>query len=116
MRYEELIKTVIGKPSKELKELSQEDYDGAIGVSIMNSVKNGISPVVGAIAKAMSMPIGEIKPAFNRMNMNGLFLSYKWAMNKETLNTENIRSDKYMQKKWCTVAAIASGIMGNVRI
>jgi len=116
MRYEELIKTVIGKPSKELKKMSLEDYDGAVGVSIMNSVKNGISSDVSALAKAMSMPIGEIKPAFNRMNVNGLFLSYRWTMNKEELNTDNIRNNKDMQKKWCTVAAIASGILGNIRI
>ena len=114
MRYEELIKTVIGKPSKDLLEISQEEYDGAIGVSIMNSVKNGISSSVSALAKAMSMPIREIKPAFNRLNMSGMFLPYKWTMDSAELNTDNIKSDIDMQKKWCIVAAVSSGLLVNV--
>tara|TARA_Y100000034_G_C6908993_1_gene422846 strand:- start:7851 stop:8201 length:351 start_codon:yes stop_codon:yes gene_type:complete len=114
MRYEELIRAVIGKPSKELKEMSQQEYDGAIGVSIMNSVKNGIAPNISTLAKAMSMPIRDIKPAFNRLSMNGMFLSHKWTMKLEELNTDHIKSDVNMKKKWCTVAATASGILGNV--
>lgn len=116
MRYEELIKSVIGKPSKELKENSMQDYEGAIGISVMNSIKNRIPISLAVLAKAMSMPIGEIKPAFSRLSANGMFLPYKWSMNSEELNTDNIRYDILMQKKWCTVAAIASGIIGNVDV
>ncbi|MAG27472.1 hypothetical protein CMI47_18215 [Candidatus Pacearchaeota archaeon] len=116
MRYEELIKAVIGKPSKELKENSPQDYEGAIGISIMNSIKNRIPISLAALAKAMSLPIGEIKPAFNRLSANGMFLPYKWSMDSFILNSDNIKTDVYMQKKWCTIAAIASGITGNVDI
>ena len=116
MRYEELIKASIGKPSKELKEMGEEDYNGAIGVSIMNSIKNGIPVRISSLAKAMSMSVGEIKTAFNSLSMNGMFLSYKWTMNENELNTDNIKSNRYMQKKWCHVAAIASGIIGDIEV
>ncbi len=112
MRYEELIKAVVGKPSKELKEMGREDYDGAIGVSILNSVKNGIPVRIASLARAMSMSVSEIKPAFNNLSMDGMFLSYRWTMNHEELNTNNIKTDVLMQKKWCHIAAVASGIIG----
>ena len=115
MRYEELIKTVIGKPSKELKEMGGVEYDGALGVSIMNSVKNGIPIRVASIAKAMSMSIGEIKIVFNRLSMNGMFLSYRWTMDDYELNTDDIKNNLMMKKKWCHVAAVASGILGDVK-
>lgn len=114
MRYEELVKAVVGKPSKELKEMGDVEYDGAIGISIMNSVKNGIPIRVSSLAKAMSMPIGEIKSAFNRMSNNGLFLSYRWTMKDCELNANDIKGDLSMQKRWCHVAAIASGLLGEV--
>jgi len=114
MRYEELIKTVMGKPTKELKENSQQDYEGAIGISIMNSIKNRIPISLGALAKAMSMPINDIKPSFSRLSANGLFLPYKWSMSQSELNTDDIKIDIKMQKNWCIIASVASGIMGNI--
>jgi hypothetical protein len=82
----------------------------------MNSIKNGIPVRISSLAKAMSMSIVEIKPAFNNLSMNGMFLSYKWTMNENELNTDNIKSNISMQKKWCHVAAMASGIIGDIEV
>lgn len=94
------------------RNLSSPDIDGAWGVAIIRSVLDGVAVprepgMLRRIADHLGVQQYELQTAFNRLNLNGVFLRGNVYKDRKILNNNNIHA-------WGYYAGIASGATGNV--
>jgi hypothetical protein len=103
LRYEELVRKVIGP---QWRHLSEEERDGAFGVAIVKSVLDGVQPDLNEIAMHLGLDNDLLLRSFHNLSLNGVFRR-NLIQNDDDLKKENVHA-------WCYYAGYASGAAGSV--
>lgn len=89
------------------RELPSHDLDGAVGVAIVRSVLDGVSPNLRDLGFHLGVDGDFLRCSFMRLSMNGVFLRDRIYRDRKALNNNDVHA-------WCQYAGIASGATGNV--
>ena len=100
---ESLIVRICGDRWRDL----EQDIDGAWGIAIVRSVLDGLSPNIYDISAHLGVDHDCLRPAFTRLNLNGMFLRDRIFNDRKALNDNDAHA-------WCQYAGIASGATGRV--
>jgi len=107
---EELVRRIIGEG---WRNLPAEEIDGAWGVAIVRSILDGVgcneehSWQLKRIAGHLGVDPENLKDAFMRLGMNGVFRNDKIKKDRKALNGLDTLA-------WCYYAGLAQGATGNV--
>lgn len=106
---EELVCRVIGEG---WRNLSSEEIDGAWGVAIVRSILDGVGSNelhwrLRSIAAHLGVDSENLKDAFMRLSLNGVFQGNRIYEDRRSLN-------KLETLAWCYYAGLAQGAIGNV--
>lgn len=89
------------------RDLPVSDFDGALGVAIIRSILDGVTPSLHDLSVHLGVSTDRLRPPYMRLNMNGLFLRGRIYRDRKALNGNSIYA-------WCYYAGYASGAIGNV--
>lgn len=89
------------------RDLQNSDLNGALGVAIVRSVLDGVTPSLHDLSVHLGVMTDKLRPAYMRLSMNGIFLRGRIHQDRKALNNNDICA-------WCYYAGFASGAIGNV--
>jgi len=95
------------------RNLTAPDIDGAWGIAIVKSILDGVcstdqpSWMLRGIAGHLGVPQDDLRPAFMRLSMNGVFMRDRIYKDRKALKNFDLHA-------WCQYAGLASGATGNV--
>ncbi|HUS51120.1 MAG TPA: hypothetical protein VMZ91_13205 [Candidatus Paceibacterota bacterium] len=100
-------------------ELTEEEWEGCLGVACVISVIEGTTPNMFALSKHLDIPHynQNLQHAFERLRINGVF-SVKYDVVKDKKLTgsssdiKRISSSERERNAWCNIAGIAGGFIG----
>jgi len=100
-------------------ELTEEEWEGCLGVACVISVIEGVSPNMFALSKHLDIPHynQNLQHAFERLRINGVF-SVKYDVGKDkkltgdSSDTKLLLSSERERNAWCSIAGIAGGFIG----
>ncbi len=107
---EELVRRIIGEG---WRNLPSDEIDGAWGVAIVRSILDGVGGDnephwrLRSIAHHLGVDSENLKDAFMRLSLNGVFRGSKIHDDRRALNKLEILG-------WCYYAGVAQGAIGNV--
>ena len=99
--------------------LKEIEWEGCLGVAIVISVIEGITPNLFSLSKHLDIPNYDfnLQNAFERLRINGIFNSQKGVTNDPFLKGNG--TDRYTRtasecerEAWCHIAGVASGFIG----
>ncbi|HDZ15703.1 MAG TPA: hypothetical protein ENH60_12520 [Pricia sp.] len=82
--------------------MPDRDRDGALGLAIVKSVFDGVTPELNDISSHLGVNKEVLWKAFRRLKMNGIFQDDR--ISRETLKDDDTN--------WCFYAGYASGYIG----
>ena len=89
------------------RNLPSDDIDGAWGVAIVRSILDGVSISIREISAHLGVDRENMRDAFTRLSLNGVFLHSRIRKDRKALNSIEILA-------WSYYAGTASGAIGNV--
>jgi len=120
-RYEPLLQTIC--QMYDYHQLTEREWEGCLGVACTISVLEDVPSTIFALAKHLEISHNDenLKNAFDRLKINGIF-SNKYNVKRDpALNGNAVDSDRQISSEiernaWCNVAGIAGGFVGMVKI
>lgn len=116
-KYESLMKIICN--TDDLLTLSDNEWEGAVGVSCAMAVLDGVKPSFFDISKSLGMRSTNkyFDNAFNRLKINKVFNNDYGLMSDVCLlgsskDTEYKTSSERNLFAWCTISGIAGGFLG----
>lgn len=88
---------------------SLTDFTGAMGVAIVQSILDGIPVDVDLLARHVGTDARTLYNAFNNLDMNGAFQTYR---GKTRIESDRPALEAKDNLVWCTYAGQAAGITG----
>lgn len=100
-------------------ELTENEWEGCLGVACVISVIEGITPNIFSISKHLDIPCYDthLQHAFERLRINGIF-SNKFGVKHDPALSGNAKGHQWQtgteveRNAWCMIAGISSGDMG----
>ena len=114
-RYESVLKTICN--TEDFDNLSPVEWEGCLGVACVMAVKEGTDPSMRAVCNFFDISDGHIEKAFTRLKLNGIFkqsLRDDKVLSGFARDTEWRTGNERSLNAWCTIAGIASGLIGTV--
>jgi len=115
-KYEEIIKDICNVEN--IYKSSKEEKDGALGVAMVLSYIDGVSPSVKNMAHHLNLSPFLLEDAFNNLRVNGVFSSSFNVINdpvfkgQQRFQTEWVSRSHATELAWCHIAGLAAGITG----
>jgi hypothetical protein len=100
-------------------ELTENEWEGCLGVAIVISAIEGVTPNMFSISKHLDIPHFDIhlQHAFERLRINGV-LSKRFGANHDPSLTGGAKDGSWQigtereRNAWCMIAGISGGYMG----
>jgi len=116
-KYESLLKTVC--IADDYCDLTEEEWEGCLGVACAISVIEGVSPIMFALSKHLDIPHynSNLQNAFSRLKVSGVF-SMKQDIKNDPLLIGNGFDSRFRtaaeseRGAWCHIAGVAGGFTG----
>lgn len=116
-KYESLLKIIFNIDN--ILYLSEEDWQGCIGVACVMAVLDGAKPSIFEISRKLQIEITNehLEMAFDRLRVNGIF-SAKYNLRNDMALLGRAEPETWRTASeinisaWCGIAGIASGYAG----
>lgn len=116
-RYAPLLHTIC--KTDNYYELSEQEWEGCIGVACVISVIEGVPSTIFALSKHLDIPYYDVnlKHAFERLRINGIFtITYNITkdpfLTGRGIDREWAKGPDLERNAWCNMAGIAGGFIG----
>ena len=116
-KYESLLKTIC--MTEEYYYLSDEEWEGCLGVACVISVIEGVTSNLFSLSKHLDIPHYNVnlQKAFGRLKVSGVFSSRQDIKNDPFLTGNGVDSlwttaAESERSAWCHMAGIGAGLIG----